>query len=242
MKYICILLFLFTCIIAPAVPQTSGKLDLDNKTKPKTSAGFRIQGNIKGLKDGSVISVIDGGARKTIVSTVASNGQFTLTGTLDDAAHVYLYENKSNKLADILLDNRSVTVSGTEPIYDKITISGSEIDLQWRVWSAADQRIGYQRYRIRQVHESLIKNGDTENAAKLQPVIDELTKDRIVLLKSYVRQYSNSPAGAMLPNLCTLQHNLTPANYSEMFHLLSPRMQKTKMGQEVLKYASAPEK
>uniref|UniRef100_UPI001954695D DUF4369 domain-containing protein n=1 Tax=Stenotrophomonas maltophilia TaxID=40324 RepID=UPI001954695D len=88
---------------------------------------------------------------------LVKNERFVLQGRVDDAFHTYLYEGKSNKLADILLDNRKITVLGEKPFYDSITISGSAIDEQWKEWYKEDQRIGYRSYQLNQVINSLNK-------------------------------------------------------------------------------------
>ncbi|WP_163823260.1 DUF4369 domain-containing protein, partial [Proteus mirabilis] len=82
---------------------------------------YEIQGHIKGLLDNTKIYLINGGKRKTIDSALVKNERFVLQGRVDDAFHTYLYEGKSNKLADILLDNRKITVLGEKPFYDSIT-------------------------------------------------------------------------------------------------------------------------
>jgi hypothetical protein len=201
----------------------------------KAQSGYEINGNIRGLTENTKIYLIDAGERKVLDSTVVKDEKFILKGKLKDALHTYLYEGKNNKLADILLDNRKIIVFGEIPNYESIKITGSNIDEQWKKWYEEDQKIGYLRYRLSEVIASLTIQKDTANIKTLGEITDELLKDRINLLKSYVKKYGNSPSGAVLPTLCTIQDKLTKSDFLEMFNSLSPEMQKTYLGKEVKK-------
>ena len=203
----------------------------------ENSDGYRIVGQVLGLTDESKIYLIHGGKRKRIDSAVVSNNRFFMTGKLDEPTHTYLYSGKTIKLADILLDNRKIEVKGNAPIYDSIKISGSDIDMQWKEWYQNDQRIGYQKYRIDKLYESLMDKKDSDNAIVVKTLSQELMTDRITLLKTYVKRYNDSASGAVLPTLCTIQASLTKLDYLEMYDSLTPRMRSTTFGNEILKLA-----
>lgn len=200
--------------------------------------GYHIKGKITGLADGSKVYLIRG--FKRIDSATVDKEQFAMEGTLSEPVFTYLYTGSgknSQKLADILLDNREVSVIGTKSDYDHIKVSGSDIDQQWKEWFGRDQRLGYQRYRLEQVHKSLLKKGDKADADSLKKITDEMMTDRIALLKGYVKQYHDSPVGAVLPTLCTLQDKLTQADFTEMYNVLTPAMRSTKMAKETMQLA-----
>lgn len=184
--------------------------------------------------------LIDGGQRKIIDSAVVRNGRFAFTGTVLEPAFTYLYAGKGNvslKLADILLDNRTVEVVGAKPVYDSVVVSGSDIDRLWKEWWREDQQIGYQRFRIKKVYESLQARNDTTNAEPLKKIMDEMTASRIELLKTYVKRHHATAVGAVLPTLCTLGNYLTRADYLEMYQTLSANWQQSRFGQEILQEA-----
>lgn len=200
--------------------------------------GYTIKGHIKGLMDNDKVYLIDGGRRKTIDSTTVKNESFAFKGNISEAAHTYLYQGKSNKLADILLDNREIVVSGTQPVYDSIKITGSDIDEQWKEWYKTDQRIGYLRYRLNKIAETLTDKGDTATRSKIKAIAEELMNDRILLLKESVKKNGDSPAGAVLPTLCTIQDQLKKDDVLEMYNSLSAKMKNTYFGNEIKKIAS----
>lgn len=199
--------------------------------------GYQVVGELKGLPDGTTMYLIDGNKHRAIDSATVQQNQFIFKGRLVEPAHLYLHAGRgrtSQKLADILLDNRTVYVKGSKPEYDSVTVSGSDIDQHWKDWSKQDQQIGYQRYRIRQVYESLIGKKDTANATVLEKLIGEMQLDRINLLKTYVKRYHDTAAGAALPMLCTLSDYLTGADYLEMFNTLTPSWQQSSFGKDIL--------
>ncbi|GAB3898196.1 hypothetical protein GCM10028803_17280 [Larkinella knui] len=202
--------------------------------------GYRVIGHIRGLPDQTKMYLIDGGKRKIIDSAVVHQERFIFQGNMAETAHTYLYAGKGSvslKLADILLDNRTIQVEAAKPVYDSVTVNGSDIDRLWKEWWRDDQQIGYQRYRIKQVYESLAAKKDTANAEKLKKVIDEMTENRIDLLKTYVKRYHTTAVGAALPTLCTLGDYLTKADYLEMYQTLSPTWQNSGFGREILEQA-----
>lgn len=207
-------------------------------TIAQNQSGYQVKGKIAGLTDGSKVYLIRG--FKRIDSATVNKEQFTIDGMLAEPAFIYLYTGRgkdSKKLADILLDNRTVLVTGTQDDYDHIKVSGSDIDQQWKEWFSKDQRLGYQRYRLEQVYKSLLGKGERATADSLKTITDEMMADRITLLKDYVKQYHNSAVGAVLPTLCTLQDKMSQTDFMEMYNVLTPEMKNTEMARETMQLA-----
>lgn len=207
-------------------------------TFAQNQSGYQIKGKIAGLTDGSKVYLIRG--FKRIDSATVNEEQFIIDGKLSEPAFIYLYTGRgrdSKKLADILLDNRTVFVTGSQDDYEHIKVTGSEIDQQWKEWFNKDQRLGYQRYRLEQVHKSLFGKGEKASADSLKTLTDEMMADRITLLKDYVKQYHNSAVGAVLPTLCTLQDKMSQTDFMEMYNILTPEMKNTEMAKETMQLA-----
>ncbi|MCC5612717.1 DUF4369 domain-containing protein [Nostoc sp. CHAB 5834] len=207
-------------------------------TIAQNQSGYQVKGKIAGLTDGSKVYLIHG--FKRIDSATVNKEQFTIDGMLAEPAFIYLYIGRgkdSKKLADILLDNRTVLVTGSQDDYDHIKVSGSDIDQQWKGWFSKDQRLGYQQYRLEQVYKSLLGKGERAAADSLKTITDEMMADRITLLKDYVKQYHNSAVGAVLPTLCTLQDKMSQTDFMEMYNVLTPEMKNTEMARETMQLA-----
>jgi hypothetical protein len=200
-------------------------------------SNYKIEGHILGLDPTLKVYLINASQRKRIDSSVVMNSRFVLKGKVAEPLFTYLYSGKTNKMADILLDNRDIEVKGNQPIYDSVKITGSEIDDQWREWSDHDQKIGYQIFRLNKLYQSLHKKQDTEAFPIVKQLTEELVADRIALLKYYVRKYHNSASGALLPTLCTIQDKLQHADYVEMYNTLTPQLQASQLGKDILTLA-----
>ena len=207
----------------------------------QSGAGYEISGQIKGLAEGTRLYLIDGGRRVRIDSGTVQQGQFALRGRVAEPVHTYLYAGRgpaSVKLADILLDNQRVQVSGSQPAYDNVTVSGSDIDRQWKEWFRDDARLAQRRADLGQRAAARLAQPDTAGAGALRHERAQVQHERIKLLKAYVRRYHDTAVGAALPTMCTLGTSLSGADYQEMYQSLTPRWQQSTMGREVLTQAS----
>jgi hypothetical protein len=210
-------------------------------SQAQSAAGYEITGQINGLADGTRLYLIDGGRRLRIDSATVQQGHFALRGKVAEPVHTYLYAGRgrtSTKLADILLDNQPVQVSGTQPVYSEVLVSGSDIDRQWKEWFRDDARLAQRRTDLGQRYQARLAQPDTAGAGHLRHERAQVQHERIVLLKAYVRRYHDTAVGAALPTLCTLGASLTGADYQEMYQSLTPRWQQSTMGREVLTQAS----
>jgi hypothetical protein len=207
----------------------------------QSATGYEITGHINGLADGTRLYLIDGGRRLRIDSATVQQGQFALRGKVVEPVHTYLYAGRgrtSTKLADILLDNQSVQVNGSQPVYNNVVVSGSDIDRQWKEWFREDARLEQRRVDLAQRYQAWLALPDTAGAGTLRHERAQAQHERIVLLKAYVRRYHDTAVGAALPTMCTLGASLTGADYQEMYQSLTPRWQQSTMGREVLTQAS----
>jgi hypothetical protein len=221
-------LTLFACALPLASPAQPSK-------------GYDITGQIKGLADGTRLYLIDGGRRVRIDSATVQQGQFTLRGRVAEPVFTYLYAGRgaaSVKLADILLDNQSVQVSGSQPMYNDVTVSGSDIDRQWKEWFRDDERLAQRRADLGQRAQARLAQPDTAGAGALRHERAQVQRERITLLKGYVRRYHDTAVGAALPAMCTLGASLSGADYQEMYQSLTPRWQQSTLGREVLTQAA----
>jgi hypothetical protein len=202
---------------------------------------YKVIGEVKGLPEEAKVYLINGSQRKIIDSATVKNGQFMLRGHLVEPAHMYLHVGRgkvSKKLTDILLDNRTLYVKGTAPVYDSVRVSGSVIDQQWKAWMKDDEQLGRQRYQLKQVAQSLLVEKDSANANALTRLVGELQAVRVSLLKAYVKRNHDTAVGAALPTLCTLGPSLTGNDYLEMYHTLTPMWQKSSFGKEIITQAT----
>lgn len=90
------------------------------------SAGFTINGTIKGLPDGTELGLYaDDVNSEPIASAKAVRGSFLLKGKLNEPyIHLLTYGDKSQRLT-LFLDNSNVTITGSVETFGKAEVKGS---------------------------------------------------------------------------------------------------------------------
>ena len=126
-------IFLLTLLLpAFVLAQTATKTKA--KVLPKTkmtikptlsSDGFVINGVIKGLADGTPVSLLNGQTGAVEAETTVAKEKFTLKGKLASPDFKLLMFFKQPPYTTIFLDNSTVSVTATKETLDKIIVTGS---------------------------------------------------------------------------------------------------------------------
>ncbi|MFM2326407.1 MAG: hypothetical protein RIR31_609 [Bacteroidota bacterium] len=94
--------------------------------KPTKAADeFFITGQIKGLADGTSVTVLNGQTGAAESETTISKEKFVLRGKLTAPDFKILMINKKQPYTTLFLDNSFITISGTAETLDKLIVSGS---------------------------------------------------------------------------------------------------------------------
>ena len=196
-------------------------------------ASYNISGRIAGLPDGQRLYLIAHFRR--IDSATVAGGAFVFRGRVAEPVFCYLYRGRgpgSSKLADFLLDNLPLAVTGERPVYEGITVRGSADTDQFNAWYQQDEQLAKARAKVVRAYKALQARQDT-TATMLKVAATELQQTRVGLLKDYVQRNHDNAAGAALPTMCTLGASLTAADYREMYQVLEPRWQQSAFGTEI---------
>ncbi len=210
--------------------------NLANSQKKET---FTIYGDIKGLEDNTIVYLFITGGEKLIKDSVrVMNNRFRFSGKVDDPYFSFLMNGKTSKLADILLDNRTIFLAGNAPDYDSTHVSGSDIDAQWKEYYEKDLRLSGLQHHLEAFHDSLLLHKDTAMANLLRNDIDKIIYGlRIPLLSEYVQTYKDSPAGAVLITFCLLENYLTKLEYYKLYNQLTLPIRNSSLGHRILRIA-----
>jgi peroxiredoxin len=88
------------------------------------TTGFVIKGNVSGLQDNTVVSLINGNDGQTIVSDKVVNGSFTLKGKLSDPG-IFQVNFGGKPGVDVYMYNDAVTVTGKADALNALSVKGS---------------------------------------------------------------------------------------------------------------------
>ncbi|MGF2411280.1 MAG: redoxin domain-containing protein [Ferruginibacter sp.] len=137
MKRIFLLLFILPAIVFGQTTTTKAK----PKPKPKAKVAvkptiaakpliapageFFINGEIKGIADGTPVSLLNAQTGVPEAEAIISKERFTLKGKLPSPDFKLVMFNKQPPYTTIFLDNSTVYLSGNKDALDKVTITGS---------------------------------------------------------------------------------------------------------------------
>jgi len=215
-------------------------LILCNLTIAQKKEAFTIRGDIKGLENNAIVYLfITGGEKLVKDSARVIKNRFLFRGYVADPCFSFIMNGNTNKLADVLLDNRTIYLRGNAPDYDSVHVSGSVIDAQWKEYYEKDIRLSGLQHHLQYLQDSLLLHCDSTMANLLKNDISKIVYElRIPLLREYVNRYKNSPVGAVLVTFCLLEKNLTKMDYYKLYNQLTLPIRNSLLGQRILKIAS----
>lgn len=97
----------------------------------QNSNGFEIKAKIVGLKDGTQVTLKSGSVGKQVATASSINGEFILKGKLETADIFQLSFSGSTDMADIFIDNETLTISGDISNVKGFQYTGSETEADY---------------------------------------------------------------------------------------------------------------
>lgn len=97
----------------------------------QNTKGFEIKAKIVGLKDSTQVSLKSGSQGKQVASAIAISGEFQLKGKLETADIFQLSFSGITDMADIFIDNESLTINGDISNIKGFQYAGSETEADY---------------------------------------------------------------------------------------------------------------
>jgi thiol-disulfide isomerase/thioredoxin len=92
------------------------------QTKKAAPQSYTLEGNIKGLEDGTTIQLIPGATHSSeaaVAETTSKDGKFTFTGKLNEPRLFYLSFGKSKGFIPVLVENSKIKVTAEAEVSKK---------------------------------------------------------------------------------------------------------------------------
>lgn len=183
-----------------------------------TSRGFFIHGNIKGLKDSTLVFITNITNGNTIAQDYAYNGAINLKGQLDNEGLYSIgfigYKNEMQ----IFIGNEDISVTGDAANLTKLTVQGSKME---------DDFLYYQKSYVTQIDQLnvLVKKITVEKNEKTKDSLINIYK-KIVIVKAdkFLKEKPASPIAAFI--LSGLAGLFTTAELESRFNKLAPEAQR----------------
>jgi peroxiredoxin len=226
MKRTFLLVLLFPVL---AFAQTSSKAKPVTKTKAtikptltKPADGFVINGEIKGLDDGTPVSLLNGQTGAVEAETTVSKEKFTLKGKLVSPDFKLLMFYKQPPYTTIFLDNSTVTVKGAKQALDKIYVSGSPSHEDFLVFN-----------NLMSPYQAVFaENAPYDSAASAKAA--ELAYD-----------FATKHAGSYINPLAIFRYNQVSEDIVKteiLYNLLTPEVKATPMGGALIQFIADAKK
>lgn len=91
----------------------------------QTNQFFLVKGNIKGIKDSTIVNLLNGNDKAILASGTVNKDVFTLKGKLSEPAILQLTFSGYQESTDMFITNEEITISGNLSEMNKLNINGS---------------------------------------------------------------------------------------------------------------------
>ncbi|MBS1579351.1 MAG: AhpC/TSA family protein [Bacteroidetes bacterium] len=188
---------------------------------------YNISGNIKGLKDSTLVFLNSGFTGKTIAQTYASKGKFSLSGILTDADFCQLGFIGYKETVEFFTGNENVIVTGESFNIKKATVTGSVLNNEYNAYLTHFNPLKDKLQTVAQKIQT-----ETKSSAKKDSLIKafEATRNKVIeQVQVTIKQKPTSPVSAFV--LFAVNPLFANADELEMrFNMLAPIAQQSVYG------------
>ena len=134
MRATLILLFLLPML---GFSQSKKTAKTSTKVQPPKFDGYIITGEITGFADGTTVSFLNEQTGVPDQQGVISKGKFIIKGKMEQPAFKGLIFNNAQPLVPLFLDNSNIKITGNKDALDKLAITGSPSQDQFKIYTDA---------------------------------------------------------------------------------------------------------
>ncbi len=152
----------------------------------KNDVGFTIKGNIKGIKDSTLVFLTEASSGNSIAQDYVKGGKFELKGKVDSGDLRQLQFIGYKDATDIFMNNDNVTITGSSKNLKHLKVVGSLLQKDYDLYNT---RFDAKRLKLNSLanainklesspkRDSLIKKFDVTKAS-IQPMISQFIKEK----------------------------------------------------------------
>ena len=133
MRSTLILLFILPFLGFSQVKKTNAK----PKVQPTAFDGYIITGTVTGFPDGTPVSFLNEQTSSPEQQAVITKGKFVIKGKMDQPGFKGLIFNNAQPLVPMFLDNSNIKITGNKDALDKLVITGSPSQDQFKTFTDA---------------------------------------------------------------------------------------------------------
>lgn len=209
-KVLFIISFLPLIAVAQKKKKTVAKTKTVNTTEQKSSAGFTIDGEIKGFPDGTPVALLNGQTGIPESETTIKADKFSFKGNLSVPDFKIILFNKQPPYITLFLDNSNVKIVGSKDALNQAAVTGSPSHTDFEILIA--KLFPFQQ---------LFASGNLNDTAAVNAVMQ--------ITQNFITAKPSSHISA-LAAIRYIQVQENPADAEPLFNQLSPEVKTSGMG------------
>lgn len=170
-------------------------LPLAGFAQTKQSNGFEVKGNISGLKDSTIVYLINGMNGKTVATATARKGVFTLRGLLTSPELHQVGFAGRQEAFEIFLGNENVTATGDVAAIANTVIKGSPTQDDYQIYK---DRFSPLKEKVVGTATLIDPEKDPARKDSLVKVFNVYKNEVIATAANYVKERPASPVSAFI--------------------------------------------
>ena len=195
-------------------------------------AGYKIEGNIKGLNDGEVILKHKRDGQWTRMdSTKAEDGKFTFSGNMasPEMSAVTVDTIGAFKL---FLENSDIKITGSADSLNSLNIKGSAIHDKYADFQGSIGQYDQEISNLYQEYKSAKQKGNDKRAKEIEDEYQAVSENKIEYIKKFVKDHTSS----VISPYVTSRYLLPYIKFSELdstYKALDTAVKKSRYAQKI---------
>jgi peroxiredoxin/oligoribonuclease (3'-5' exoribonuclease) len=155
-------------------------------------AGYKIEGNIKGLNNGEVILKHKRDGKWTqIDSTKAENGKFAFSGKIANPEMCAVRVDTIGAFK-LFVENSNIKIKGSSDSLNSLNIKGSSIHDKYAGFQKDIGRYDQEISNLYQEYKSAKQKGNDERAKEIEDEYQAVSENKIEYIKKFVKDHTSS--------------------------------------------------
>lgn len=205
--------------------------------------GYTFTGNLTGeVENGTKVflrSVGDNGQPVDIDTTTVENGTFTFTGQMDAPEMHYIFVDKLNGYAPVILENGDIEMKAQKDSLGMAKVKGSVQNDIFADYMDQSKELTQQAQSIQQDMQKANIERDTATAYALRDEMQELQESYKNFELGYIKENPNALITALLIDRAVGTGTVTADEAQGMYDALTPEIKNTKTAKGILEKLEA---
>ncbi len=178
--------------------------------------GFTISGKVTGLKDSTLVYLVNSNNGNPIAQTYSSKGSFTLFGKVESPDVYQISFIGYKDVYEVFLDNSNVDIAGASASLKKMTVTGSPVALDFQVY---EKRFNPLKDKLNKQVGLANQTSEAKKRDSAVNLVNKTVADIQNQIDLFVKEKPGSPVTAFIlyiTNSLTTDPSVTEARFAKL--------------------------